>query len=217
MRYNSVIIATNADFLANILRDILRDFDVGPVLTAHNENELLAGIKNHPRFVFLENCFRGPGTEEFILRLVKRDRDVRIAVWSAMAVKPVIAARYILAGAESYFSLRDPDKNIADIVKLIAGGRRYCPPDVQAVIESDTYFPDMRGKLTLRETEIIKLSITRKNNREIAGALGISTATVKFHKAGIYRKCGGNTPVDILRYGLAQGIILPEDIGGTEQ
>jgi DNA-binding NarL/FixJ family response regulator len=102
-------------------------------------------------------------------------------------------------------------------VKLIAGGRRYCPPDVQAVIESDTYFPDMRGKLTLREIEIIKLSVTRKNNREIAGTLGISVATVKFHKAHIYRKCGGNTPVDILRYGLAQGIILPEDIGGTEQ
>jgi DNA-binding NarL/FixJ family response regulator len=217
MRYNSVIIATNADFLADILRDTLRDFDAGPVLTAHDENELLAGIKNYPRFVLLENCFRGPGTEEFILRLVKRDRDMRIAVWSAMAVKPVIAARYILAGAESYFSLRDRDKDIADIVKLITGGRRYCPPDVQAVIESETYFPDMRGKLTLREIEIIKLSITRKNNREIAGTLGISVATVKFHKAGIYRKCGGNTPVDILRYGLAQGVILPEDIGGTEK
>jgi DNA-binding NarL/FixJ family response regulator len=215
MRYNSAIIATNADFLADILRDTLRDFDVGPVLTTHNENELLAGIKNYPRFVFLENCFRGPGTEEFILRLVKRGRDMRIVVWSAMAVKPVIAARYILAGAESYFSLRDRD--IAGIVKLITGGRRYCPPDVQAVIESDSYFPDMRGKLTLREIEIIKLSITRKNNREIAGTLGISVATVKFHKASIYRKCGGNTPVDILRYGLAQGVILPEDIGGAEQ
>ncbi|MDR2786168.1 MAG: LuxR C-terminal-related transcriptional regulator [Treponema sp.] len=215
MRYNSAIIATNADFLADILRDTLRDYDVKPVLVMRNENELLAGIKNGcPRFVFLENCFRGQGTEEFILRLVKRNRDVRIVVWSAMAVKPVIAARYILAGAESYFSLRDRD--IADIVKLIAGGRRYCPPDVQAVIGSETYFPDMTGKLTLREIEIIKLSVTKKNNREIAGALGISVATVKFHKASIYRKCGGNTPVDILRYGLVQGVICPEDIGGTE-
>jgi DNA-binding NarL/FixJ family response regulator len=214
MRCNSVIIATTAGFLADILRDTLHDFDVRPVLSVHNENELLAGIKNYPRFVFLENCFRGQGTEEFILRLVKRDRDMRIVVWSAMAVKPVIAARYILAGAESYFSLRDRD--IADIVKLIAGGRRYCPPDVKAVIESDTYFPDMTGKLTLREIEIIKLAVTRRKNREIADALGISVATVKFHKARIYRKCGGNTPVDILRYGLVQGVIRPEDIGGAE-
>jgi DNA-binding NarL/FixJ family response regulator len=217
MRYNSVIIATNAEFLADILRDTLKDFDVRQVLTAHNESELLAGIKNkRPRFVFLENCFRGQGTEELILRLVKRDRDVRIVVWSAMAVKPVIAARYILAGAESYFSLRDREGHIADIMKLITSGRRYCPPEVQAVTESETYFPDMTGRLTLREIEIIKLAVTRKNNREIADALGIRVSTVKFHKAHIYRKCGGNTPVDILRYGLVQGLIRPEDIGGTE-
>jgi DNA-binding NarL/FixJ family response regulator len=213
MRYNSVIIATNADFLADILRDTLRDFDVKPVLAVRNENELLAGMKNNrPRFVFLENCFRGQGTEEFIPRLVKRDRDARIVVWSAMAVKPVIAARYILAGAESYFSLRDTDKNIADILERIVTGRRYCPSDVKALIESDTYFPAMKGKVTMREKEIIKLSITGRNNRKIAETLGIKMSTVKSHKASIYRKCGGNTPVDILRYGLVQGIIRIEDL-----
>jgi DNA-binding NarL/FixJ family response regulator len=218
MGYNGVIIATNADVLADVLRDTLRDFDVRPVLKARNENELLAGIKSRGlRFLFLENCFRGQGTEELIPRLARRDRDLRIAVWSAMAVKPVIAARYILAGAESYFSLWDAGKNLADVIKLITGGRRYCPPDVKAVIESDTYFPDMAGKPTLRESEIIKLSITGRSNREMANILGIRTPTVKFHKASIYRKCGGNTPMDILRYGLKKGIIRPEDIGGAEQ
>jgi DNA-binding NarL/FixJ family response regulator len=213
MRYNSVIIATNADFLADILRDILRDFDVRPVLIVRTENELLAGMKNNnPRFVFLENCFRGQGTEEFIQRLAKRDRDVRVVVWSAMSVKPVIAARYILAGAESYFSLRDTDKSIAGILERIASGKRYCPADVKAVIESDTYFPDMKENLTMREKEIIKLSVTGRNNRKIAEMLGIQMSTVKSHKASIYRKCGGNTPVDILRYGLIQGVIRLEDL-----
>jgi DNA-binding NarL/FixJ family response regulator len=217
MRANSVIIATNAEFLADILRDTLRGFDIRPVLTAHNEHELLDGIRNnYPRFVFLENCFRGTGTEEFILRTVKRDREVRIVVWSAMAVKPVIAARYILAGAESYFSLREREENIADILKVIVTGRRYCPTEVQAVIDSDTYLPDIQGKLTLREMEIIKLSVIKRNNREIADMLGICVSTVKTHKARLYRKCGGNTSIDILRYGLTQGVIRPEDIGGKE-
>jgi two-component system response regulator NreC len=213
MRNNGVIIATGAKFLADMLRDTLRDFDVRPVLVLRNESELLAGIKNsYPRLVFLENCFRGQGTEEFILRTVKRNRDIRIAVWSAMAVKPVIAARYILAGAESYFSLRDREEDIKDILKMILAGRRYCPAEVQTVVDSDTYFPDMKGNLTMRETEIIKLSITGRNNREIADMLGIRSSTVKSHKASIYRKCGGNTPVDILRYGLKEGIIRLEDL-----
>jgi hypothetical protein len=49
-----------------MLRDTLRDFDVGPALAARDETELLAGMKsNNPRLVFLEHCFRGQGTEEF--------------------------------------------------------------------------------------------------------------------------------------------------------
>jgi DNA-binding NarL/FixJ family response regulator len=213
MRNNSVIIATNADFLADVLRDTLRDLDAGPVVVVRGEGELLARIKTgFPRFVLLENCFRGQGTEEFILRTVKRRRDIRIAVWSAQAVKPVIAARFILAGAESYFSLRDTGEDVAGILGRIAAGRRYCPAEVQAVIESNTYFPDMKGKLTMREIEVSKLSISGRKNREIAAILGVTAHTVKMHKVNIYRKCGGNTPVDILRYGLRQGVIRPEDL-----
>jgi hypothetical protein len=43
MRNNSVIIATSADFLADILRDTLQNLNMG-VIVAHNENELLARI-----------------------------------------------------------------------------------------------------------------------------------------------------------------------------
>jgi DNA-binding NarL/FixJ family response regulator len=214
MRNNSVLIATSADFLADILRDTLRDLDCGAVVV-HDENELLARIKNgFPRFVLLEHCFREEGTEELILRAVKKNRDLRIAVWSAQKLKPVIAARFILAGAESYFSLRDTEENIAEILGRIAAGRRYCPAGVQAVVESNTYFPDLKGKLTLREREIIKLSVTGRNNKGIAEVLGITVPTVKLHKIHIYRKCGGNTQVDLLRYGLMQGVIRLEDLEG---
>jgi DNA-binding NarL/FixJ family response regulator len=181
---------------------------------ACNENELLARIKNgFPRLVLLENCFRGPATEEYVQKLTGHHRDLRVAVWSTQAVKPVIAARFILAGAESYFSLRDIGEDIAGILGRIVAGRRYCPADVKAVVDSDTYFPDMRGKLTMRETEVAKLCAVGWKNREIAKMLGISVATVKLHKVNIYRKCGGNTLVDILRYALTQGLIRPEDLG----
>jgi DNA-binding NarL/FixJ family response regulator len=214
MRNNSVIIATTADFLAETLREKLRDFNVGAVLTARDENELLNRIKSSfPRFVLLENYFQGQGAEEIILRMVKGNRDVRIAVWSAMAVQPVIAARFILAGAESYFSLRDTGEDVTEILGRIAAGRRYCPAEVQAIVESNTYVPDMTRKLTMREIEVIKLSVSGRKNREIAEVLGITVPTVKMHKVQIYRKCGGNTPVDMLRYGLREGVIRPEDLG----
>jgi DNA-binding NarL/FixJ family response regulator len=148
-----------------------------------------------------------------VLRLVKEDRNLRITVWSVTAVQPVIAARFILAGAESYFSLRDAEEDVEEILGRIVSGGRYCPADVRAVVDSGTYFPDLKGKLTMREREVMKLSITGKNNRAIADVLGVTVPTVKLHKVHIYRKCGGNTAVDILRYGLRQGVIRLEDLG----
>jgi DNA-binding NarL/FixJ family response regulator len=213
MRNHGIIIATGAVFLAETLRDKLREFGTGPVVTARNEHELQEAVrKTYCRIVFLEHCFRGPGTEEYIARLAKREGGLRIAVWSAAAVKPVIAARYMLAGAESYFSLREGEEDIGEVLRAVLSGRRYCPAEVKAVLDSDTYFPDMGGTLTAREREIVKLSVTGRNNRERGEALGIRAATVKYHKAGIYRKCGGDTPVDILRYGLSLGVIRTEDL-----
>jgi DNA-binding NarL/FixJ family response regulator len=213
MRNNSVIIATGADFLADTLKDILRDLDTGIVFVVRDEDELLARIKNsYPRCVFLENCFREQATEEYVQRLTRRYRDLRIAVWSASTVRPVIAARYIFAGAESYFSLRDTDKDIGDVLGYILRGRHYCPGTVREILDKGSYVPRIGKGLTAREVEIAKLSVSGQSNREIADVLGIRLPTVKQHKANIYRKCGGNSPVDILRYGLTRGIICPEDL-----
>jgi DNA-binding NarL/FixJ family response regulator len=152
---------------------------------------------------------------KFIIRIVHGIIvSYHVNIVKVIYLQFLIAARFLLAGAESYFSLRDTDERIAGILNRIITGRRYYPADVKTIIESNTYFPDMNGKLTMREIEIIKLSVTRQNNQAIAEVLGISVPTVKRHKVNVYRKCGGNTPVDLLRYGLMQGVICLEDLGG---
>ena len=211
MRNNSVIIATNAEFLAEILREKLRDADF-QVVVAATDGDLTAKIKSaSPRFIFLEHCFHGHGTDSFILRMVRRNRNLRIAVWAASEVRPITAARYIAAGAESFFSLRDKEEHISTILKRIAEGQPYCPADVEAELDRDYAHPVIGAELTRREIEVIKLTITGKTNEQIGDALGLTVHTVRFHKGNIYRKCGGNTPVDILRNGLIKGIIHQDD------
>ena len=212
MGNNSVIIATNARFLADILLEKLRDVDFHAFVAA-SENDLSAKIKTvFPRFIFLEHCFHGYGTDVFIQRMVRLYRDVRFVVWAVSEVKPLAAARYILAGAESFFSLRDTDSNIETILCRIAGGRHYYPSDVEEALDKDCAYPVIGEELTEREVEIIRMSVAGQNNRQISNALSLSIHAVKFHRANIYRKCGGNTPVDILRNGLIRGIISPDDL-----
>jgi DNA-binding NarL/FixJ family response regulator len=144
--------------------------------------------------------------------MVKRNRYIRIVVWAACEVKAVIAARFIAAGAESFISLRDTEKNIDRAIKDVSWGQSYCPDDVQDAVNKNDGNVSFDEKLTQREIQIIKLTCENKTNKELGDILSVSINTIKMHKKNIYRKCGGNTPVDILINGLRKGLISVEDL-----
>jgi DNA-binding NarL/FixJ family response regulator len=214
MRTDCVIIVANAGSLAVHLLNIIRHTAVLPVFTAENEGEFFGQLKTcSPRFVFLEDCFYGRATDEFIGGLVKGNPRLRIIVWACSDVRPAIAARYLAAGAESFFSLREDEKAVKETVRRLLEGRPYYPPEVGETLEGTEGNPVIGGgELKRREKEIIKLCIDEIHNKEIARRLGVSLSLVKHYKDLLYKRCGGNTPVDILKFGMLRGIIGPEDL-----
>ena len=213
MRNKSVIAATNAIFLIQglIKKLINADFQV---FTAVNDNELKAKIKSYnPCFIFLEHCFHGNGTDEFIRDIVSINRNIHIVMWASVDIKPLFAARFIHAGAESFLSLRDSEENIDNILYRIACGNFYYPNDVETALDRDCLFK-VNGKLfTKREREIMKLCVPGNTNADIAKILSITDHTVKFHKGNIYKKLGGNRNNDILGKAIKNRIISLEDFG----
>jgi DNA-binding NarL/FixJ family response regulator len=204
MRNNSVIIATNALFLADILKDKLMGNGL-QVFTATSDNDLSENMKTlHCKFIFMEHCFHGNGTDVFVHRMAKGSRFMRIVIWAACEVKPIVAARYIEAGAESFISLRDSGSNIEKIMKQVVWGQHYCPADVEAVLDKTSVNHFVDGQLTKREIEILKLSASGKTNEQIGQVLGLSVNTVKTHKRKLYCKCGGNSIIDILHSDIAK-------------
>jgi DNA-binding NarL/FixJ family response regulator len=211
MRNRSVIIATNAIFFAGILRDKFIDCGLS-ALTASSESDLSEKMRTtFIKFIFIENCFLGNSTDVLVHRMVKRNRYIRIVVWAACEVKPIIAARFIAAGAESFISLRDTESNIDKAIKDVSWGQCYCTDDVKAAFNKSVDKYSFDEKLTQREIQIIKMAGENKTNKELGDLLAVSINTIKMHKKNIYRKCGGNTPVDILINGLRKGIINVED------
>ena len=164
------------------------------------------------KFIFIENCFLGHSTDVFVYQMAKRNRHIRIVVWAVCEVKPVIAARFIAAGAESFVSLRDTESNIDIAIKCVAWGQHYYPDDVKAVLEKVDDNFSFDEKLTQREIQIIKMTCDNKTNKELGDILSVSINTIKMHKKNIYRKCGGNTAVDILINGLRKRLINVEEI-----
>lgn len=74
------------------------------------------------------------------------------------------------------------------------------PPPVRAV-------DPLIEALTVREHDVLALVADGLPNREIAGALGISEHTVKFHLASIFGKLGVSTRTEAVQRGLRLGVI----------
>jgi DNA-binding NarL/FixJ family response regulator len=65
------------------------------------------------------------------------------------------------------------------------------------------------GPLTSREREILLLLAEGNSGRQIASRLGISTKTVETHRSKIARKIGVKSRVDVVRYAMRNGLVMP--------
>ena len=61
--------------------------------------------------------------------------------------------------------------------------------------------------LTPRETQVLELVADGLPNKAIAGVLGVSDETVKFHLASVFGKLGASNRTDAVRLALRHGLI----------
>jgi DNA-binding NarL/FixJ family response regulator len=210
---DGIIIASAAFGVARILRDSLGTADRRDVVIEKDNNALLSRMRiAFPRLILMEHCFDGQSTDEFIAWLTGKYRDLRIAVWSVALVQPGAAARFILAGAESFLNLRGDEESNLKCLNRVINGAAYCPAEVNEIVERTDLIPEFGDKPTRREREIIRYTVETKSSREIADILGVKLCTVKMHKANIYKKCNGNTPIDLLKYGLIHRVISVDEL-----
>jgi DNA-binding NarL/FixJ family response regulator len=61
--------------------------------------------------------------------------------------------------------------------------------------------------LTPRETQVLELVADGLSNKAIAGVLGVSDETVKFHLASIFGKLGASNRTDAVQRALRHGLV----------
>jgi DNA-binding NarL/FixJ family response regulator len=71
-------------------------------------------------------------------------------------------------------------------MRRVHAGLRFIPPDIERALASRTPNAD----LTPREREVLDLIVKGLSNKRIAGALGISEGTVKWHVNIILERLG---------------------------
>ena len=115
------------------------------------------------------------------------------------------------AGASAYVLKQSAPADFLKAVRAVAAGGIYLDPAMTSRVADGllggTAHVDaqIKGKLTDRETEVLRLVAMGHSNVEIAARLDISVKTVEAHKASAMRKLGLTGRVDVIRYGVFKG------------
>jgi len=114
--------------------------------------------------------------------------------------------RALNAGACAYVLKENADEELAEAVRAAALGQHYVSPPLARRL-SDARRALTGGRLSARETEVLRLIALGYTNLEIATQLGVSPRTVETHRAHVHRKLGKRTRSQLVGYALRQGLL----------
>ena len=106
---------------------------------------------------------------------------------------------------------------IRSAIQAAAAGLVVLHPDIASQLSFSPLGPGAAGndalsapgqQLSPREAEVLNLLAAGLGNKQIAGRLGISEHTVKFHVASIFNKLGASSRAEAVAHGVRRGFIV---------
>lgn len=131
--------------------------------------------------------------------------------------------RYIVglleAGASGYLLKSARSDEIVGAIRAVRSGESVL--DSMATrkllervvnVSTETTEEKMRGQLSPRETEVLRLAARGMSNRDIAESLGLSMRTVKAHLSNIFNKMRCSCRTEAIVKGFREGYVSLEDV-----
>jgi DNA-binding NarL/FixJ family response regulator len=139
--------------------------------------------------------------------------DARLIVMGPDADDEVIL-QAITSGAKAYLEASATAQQVEQAIAIVNQGsiwapRRVLSAFVDRATKSARPAPAATTRFTARETEVLKLLVAARSNREIARTLGIEERTVKAHVAKLMRKVGVENRIALSIYAVTNSIVPP--------
>ncbi|MEV4076820.1 response regulator [Nonomuraea fuscirosea] len=186
-----LIIVDDHPIVRDGLRGILDTDDFEVVGEAADGPEALAvALRTAPDVVLLDLRMPGMSGAEVIRRLREQQPGVHVLVLTTFDddadVLPAIAE-----SATGYLLKDTPRDELRRAVHAAARGETVLSPTVAGILTRKDREPEPRT-LSPRELEVLRLIARGATNREVAGRLFITEATVKTHLLHVYGKLAVN-------------------------
>ncbi|MGC2400154.1 MAG: response regulator transcription factor [Acidobacteriaceae bacterium] len=139
--------------------------------------------------------------------------DARLVVMGPDADDEMIL-QAISSGAKAYLEASATPQQVEQAIAIVNQGSIWAPRRVLSVFvdratKTARPTPPASAQFTTRETEVLKLLVAARSNREIARALGIEERTVKAHVAKLMRKVGVENRIALSIYAVTNSIVTP--------
>jgi len=189
-----VFVIDDDDSVRRSLERLLRsvDLDVQTFTSAREFFEL--PLVDRPSCVVLDLRLPGPSGLELQESLIRAGRDIPIIFISGHADVPS-SVRAIKAGAIDFLQKPFSDQALLDIIHRALRDDREARRERAELAAIRQRF-DM---LTPRERDVLGLVVQGRLNKQIAGDLGISEKTVKFHRGRVMEKTQAGSVAELVR------------------
>ena len=118
------------------------------------------------------------------------------------------------AGASGYLLKNCDFEELADAVRIVAGGKTYISPSISDVVIQHVHGSEERDSafsvLTRREREVLQLLAEGKTTKQAALRLYISPKTVEVHRLNLMNELNMDSIAELTKYAIQEGLTLPE-------
>jgi DNA-binding NarL/FixJ family response regulator len=121
--------------------------------------------------------------------------------------------QFLNAGGKGYIVKSCAFEDITRAIYAVSSGEIFLSPPVAGPI-IDEYLrlssysePSAFSLLTMREREILQLTVEGYHSNAIAAELCISQKTVESHRHNIMKKLNARSVIDLTRYAIKQGLV----------
>ncbi len=168
--------------------------------------------RHHPDLVVMDLNLPGFGGLEAIRRIIHRDRQAKILVFSIHDER-VYVSRALDAGALGYICKSSEPEVLVSAVITCARGLTFIDPNLkkqkQALEQENLTAPDSMTSLTPREFDIFRLIAKGYSVRDAATELSISVKTVGNYVTLIKEKLGVSTNTELVKLAYEHRLLTP--------
>ena len=189
-----VVVIDDDALVREAVSDLLRTVGLQSKLFASVPDFLKWERPDAPCCLVLDVRLPGLSGLDFQSELNKGDTQIPIVFMTAHGDIPM-SVRAMKSGAVDFLPKPFRDQDLIDAVQLGLEQDRKKRTGTHAAQHVKSAFDG----LTVREKEIMNFVAAGLMNKQIAGKMGVTVVTVKFHRANVMRKMGAKSVAELVR------------------